>query len=334
MAPKAAIDVYFAPWSGEGYLNAIDQAIHNDDYAAVSISYGLAGEIRGTATNPGWPMLHKNVDEAFRDATAVGIPVFVSSGDQGSSSLRGPNDVTLFSKTAHIAYPASSPYVTSVGGTQLYVENGAISQEVVWNELGDLQNDPQIGQYYIGGATTGGVSERYARVPSYQSSAGVTPQSANNPGTQGRGVPDVAGNAGASTGYLVSQPPGSSDPIAPVGGTSAAAPMWAALMACVREGLSDKFNGNVPPFFFNDFAYAKGNTAAFRDIVGGRRLTYDPNTGEAIPGEFIAIGNNRCTEADGNYANQGFDLCTGWGSPNGNELLNQLQTWLASRQGS
>jgi kumamolisin len=41
MALKATQDVYFAPWTGEGYLNAIGQAIHNDDYAAISISYGL-----------------------------------------------------------------------------------------------------------------------------------------------------------------------------------------------------------------------------------------------------------------------------------------------------
>jgi kumamolisin len=50
MAPKATIDVYFAPWSGEGYLNAIEQAIQNDDYAAVS--YGLDEDLRGSAGDP------------------------------------------------------------------------------------------------------------------------------------------------------------------------------------------------------------------------------------------------------------------------------------------
>jgi kumamolisin len=334
MAPGATMDVYFAPWSGAGFLNAIDQAIHNDDYAAVSISYGLDEDVRGTASNPGWPMLHQNLDEAFRDATAVGIPIFISSGDQGSGSSRGPDDVTLLSTTAHASFPATSPYVTSVGGTMLYATNGAITNEVVWNELGDLQNDPQIGKFYAGGATGGGVSDRYPQVPSYQSGAGITPQSVNNSSTSGRGVPDVAGNAGASTGYLVSQPPNSSDPIAPVGGTSAAAPMWAALMACVREALQTNFNGKVPVFFFNDFVYAQGNTTAFRDIVGGRAFTNDPNTGEPIPGQFIPIGNNRSTQVDGYYAQQGFDFCTGWGSPNGQELLKQLQSWLVSQQGN
>ena len=331
MAPQAAIDVFFAPWSADGYLNAIEQAIHNADYAAVSISYGLDEDLSDSASQPGWRMLHRQVDEAFRDATAVGIPVFVSSGDQGSSSLRGvidQNEVTLRSPTAHVGFPASSPFVTAVGGTMLYAANGAITQEVVWNELGDLQD----GKYYVGGATGGGVSHRYPQVPSYQTEAGITPQSANDPSAHGRGVPDVAGNAGSSTGYLVSQPPDSSDPIAPVGGTSAAAPMWAALMACVREALNNKFSGKVPVFFFNDFAYENGSTAAFRDIVGGRQFTYDQKTGGPVPGDFIPIGNNRSSEADGYYAKAGFDLCTGWGSPDGNELLKQLETWLASRQ--
>lgn len=329
MAPQATIDVFFAPWSGEGFLNAIDEAVHNADYAAVSISYGLDEDVRGSATNPGWPMLHKNVDEAFADAAAVGLPVFVSSGDQGSGSLRGAvegAEVTLLSKTAHAGYPATSPYVTAVGGTLLYAEGGVISKEVVWNELGDLQG----GKYYFGGATGGGVSDRYKQVPSYQSKAGITPTSVNPPGATGRGVPDVAGNAGASTGYLVSQPAGSPDPIAPVGGTSASAPMWAALMACIREALSDKLGGKVPVFFFNDFVYACGKTAAFRDIVGGRQFTFDPNQG-LVPGAFIPIGNNRSTVVDGYYAMEGFDLCTGWGSPNGTELLKQLETWLASQ---
>src|SRR5580698_8248711 len=230
MAPEATIDVYFAPWTGQGYLNAIDQAIHNDDYAAVSISYGLDEDLRGSGTDPGWPSLNQNIDEAFRDATAVGIPVFVSTGDQGSSSIRGQltdgTEITMLSKGAHAGYPATSPYAIAVGGTMLYAENGAISKEIVWNELGGLQE----GKFYYGGATGGGVSDRYTQVPSYQSGAGVTPQSVNNPPTKGRAVPDVAGNAGSTTGYLVSQPPGPQIPFAPAGGATASAPMWAALI--------------------------------------------------------------------------------------------------------
>jgi kumamolisin len=58
MAPKATIDVYFAPFTGEGFLNAVEQAIHNDDYAAISISYGFDEDMQGSPGNPAWPMLN------------------------------------------------------------------------------------------------------------------------------------------------------------------------------------------------------------------------------------------------------------------------------------
>jgi kumamolisin len=341
MAPQATIDVFFAPWTGQGFYNAITQAIHNDDYAAVSISYGLDEDLAGSPGNEAWPQLYQQTDEVFRDAVAIGIPVFVSSGDQGSSSLRGElsnrEEVTAFSPDAHAGYPASSPYATAVGGTLLYAANGQISQEVVWNELGQVQTgpyldelgQPQNGNYYLGGATGGGVSDRYP-VPSYQSSAGINPTSANSPSVTGRGVPDVSGNSGETTGYLITVSAGL---IRPVGGTSAAAPMWAALMACVRSALNIQYYGDVPVFFFNDFVYASGTTAAFRDILGGRNFTFDSGDGP-IPGDFIPIGNNRSTGVNAYNAAQGFDLCTGWGSPNGNALLTQLAAWLTSHSSS
>jgi kumamolisin len=352
MAPQTTIDVYFAAFTGQGFLNSIQHAVQNDDYAAVSISYGLDEDATGTAQNPGWEMLNQNVDEAFRDAAAVGIPLFISSGDQGSGSQRGflnpdtpeEEEITVYSTAAHAGYPASSPYATAVGGTMLYAENGAITHEVVWNELGDVQQGSfyivdatgtklveQQGKYYLGGATGGGVSDRYKTVPSYQSNAGVHPQAANNGAGTGRGIPDVAGNAGAGTGYLVSQPPNSQVAIAPVGGTSAAAPMWAALMACVRESVSASLNGNVPVFFLNDFIYAAGKSSAFRDIVGGQKITYNSG-GAMIRGAFTAVGNNRSTGVNAYSAQKGYDLCTGWGTPNGVELLKQLESWLPSQK--
>ena len=51
-----------------------------------------------------------------------------------------------------------------------------------------------------------------------------------------------------------------------------------------------------------------------------------------LPGAFILVGNNRSTQVDGYSAAQGYDLCTGWGSTNGNELLKQLGTWLSNQQ--
>ena len=123
--------------------------------------------------------------------------------------------------------------------------------------------------------------------------------SGNTPPAAGRCIPDVAGNAGSSTGYIVTQPPGSQLALAPVGGTSAAAPMWAALMACVRETLAASLGGTIPVFFLNDVA-----------------------------GAFTPTGTNRSSTANGYNTSAGYDLCTGWGSPNGVALVAQLGAWL------
>ena len=341
MAPQATIDVYFAPWSGAGYLNAITQAIHNDDYAAISISYALDEDLRGTPDDPGWPGLNHAVDEAFRDAAAIGVPVFISTGDRGSGSDQaklGQRPITIQTPVAHAGFPASSPYATAVGGTLLYPKEKQYDKEVVWNELGPSRRgqfqDPtgatKSGTYFLGWATGGGVSDRY-RVPSYQSSAGIKPKSANTGNKPGRGIPDVAGNAGISTGYLVNHPTDSGMTIMPLGGTSAAAPMWAALMARIREALEQSFNGKVPSYFFNDFVYAVGKSGAFREVVGGRTFTIDAK-GALKPGNFIPTGNNRSSTVQGYNASVGYDQCTGWGSPNGKVLLAQLETWLKSRK--
>ena len=329
MAPQATIDVFFAPWTGRGYLAAIEQAVHNDDYAAVSISYGIDEDLQGDSANPGWPALNQLVDEAFREAAALGVPLFVSSGDQGSSCLRGQlqngEEITLYAPDAHVSYPCSSPYATAVGGTLLFAQNGAIKNEVIWNELGALIQK----KYYLGGATGGGVSDRYP-APSYQTGAGVKLTSANPPNKAGRCVPDVAGNAGVASGYLVSQPPGSQVSIAPVGGTSAAAPMWAALTACVREALTTA-NGAAPAaFFFNDFVYANGKSGAFRTVGGGIGVTYN-NQGQEVLGAVTVVGDNISTEVKGYSGANGYNLCCGWGAPNGQALLNALSAWLKTQ---
>jgi len=338
MAPDAIIDVYFAAWTGDGYLKAVEDAIHNDDYAAISISYGLNEDLPASAQQAAWPQLKDNVDEAFAEAVAVGISIFVSAGDQGSGDGQGilvyqgqELEVTVPAPAAHAEYPASSPYATGVGGTMLFAKDGKITNETVWNELGPEREGPLLvsrtqtrnGPFYLGGATGGGVSDRYPAVPSYQAAAGVRFQSANSPATTGRCVPDVAGNAGAMTGYLVTQPPGSRNPVDAVGGTSAAAPMWAALMACVREAL-----GQVPVFFFNDFAYAAGKSGAFNDIVEGVKV--DPQQ-QPPAVTFTPTGDNRSSVAKGYFASAGYDLCTGWGSPNGRQLLIQLAEWLKTQ---
>ena len=175
-------------------------------------------------------------------------------------------------------YPSSSAYVLACGGTKLTGSGSTISSETVWNEL--TKNE---------GATGGGVSASFA-LPAWQASAKV-PAGAN--GFSGRGVPDVAGNADPETGYQVLVD-GQSQVI---GGTSAVAPLWAALIARFNQQLGQNV-GDA-----HDALYGIG-TKAFHDITKGNN------------GAFKAA--------------KGWDACTGWGSPKGQALL----TALASLKGS
>ncbi|HZP25295.1 MAG TPA: S53 family peptidase [Terriglobales bacterium] len=139
------------------------------------------------------------------------------------------------------------------------------------------------------GATGGGVSGTFP-LPSYQASAGV-PAGKNPSGFKGRGVPDISGGADPATGYNVTVD-GSSFA---VGGTSAVAPLWAGLIALLNQSLGK------PVGFLNPALYQTGEGAgAFRDITSGNN------------GDFSA--------------GPGWDACTGWGSPDGANLLKTLST--------
>jgi kumamolisin len=180
--------------------------------------------------------------------------VCVASGDNGSTD--GVND-----GANHVDFPASSTYALGCGGTRVVASGSAIQSEVVWN---DLPN---------GGATGGGVSATFA-LPSWQSDAHVpSPPVAGG----GRGVPDVAGNADPETGYQVRVD--GSDMV--IGGTSAVAPLWAALIARLNQ-----IKGS-PLGFINEALYA--NPSGLSDITSGNNGSFsagpgwDPTTGLGSP---------------------------------------------------
>ena len=206
----------------------------------------------------------------------MGITICVAAGDHGADDTDTP------SKQANVDFPASSPHVLACGGTHLEAINGSISMERVWNTQD-------------GWATGGGVSEKFP-LPDWQANANV-PSSVNPSGGSGRGVPDVAGDADAGTGYivLVDGSEGSS------GGTSAVAPLWSALIALLNQDLG-KPVGFINPLLYQLPATMKG----FHDIVDG---------------------NNGAFPNDKNFysAEPGWDACTGWGSPNATELLRALK---------
>jgi kumamolisin len=205
-------------------------------------------------------------DQAFQAAAVLGVTVCAASGDSGSTDGIGDG-------LAHVDFTASSPHVLACGGTHLEASNGSISSEVVWNAGG--------------GATGGGVSDVFP-LPAWQSAAKVPPSA--HGGRPGRGVPDVAGDADPATGYQVRV----DGQDAVFGGTSAVAPLWAALVARINQQLGK------PIGFLNPAVYSAAGQSALNDITKGTNGAYT--------------------------ATKGWDACTGFGSPDGAKLLDAVTT--------
>ena len=193
VAPGAKIVVYFAPNTLQGWIDAITTAIHDtvNRPSVLSISWGGA--------ESGWGSAINDVSNALQEAAAVGVTIFVSSGDSGSLN------------PAQVMYPASDPWVVGCGGTTIQNVSGASFTETVW------------------GGSGGGVSNVFPR-PYWQTWAGI-PASVNPVGHIGRGVPDVAGNADPASGYMLVL---NANHVGPIGGTSAVAPLYAGLTALLN----------------------------------------------------------------------------------------------------
>jgi kumamolisin len=204
-------------------------------------------------------------DNSMQTAAALGVTITTASGDSGSSD--GVND-----GANHVDFPASSPHVLACGGTNLTISNSTRSTETVWND------QPQGG-----GATGGGVSS-FFNLPAWQSGAKV-PAPPNGQG--GRGVPDVSGDAAPATGYQILV----DGQQMVVGGTSAVAPLWAALIAMVNQQ-SGRKAGFVNPTLYS------GGEANFYDVTSGSNGSYK--------------------------AGPGWDPCTGLGSPDGQKVATLL----------
>jgi len=260
IAPGANIVVYFAENTDAGFLNAITTAAHDstNNPSVLSISWG--------GPESSWTQqAMTSMDEAFQSAAAMGVTVCVAAGDDGSTD--GVND-----GANHVDFPASSPNVLACGGTQLVTSGNTVTSETVWNELASDE-----------GATGGGISDVFP-LPSWQNGAGVPP-SADPSQNVGRGVPDVAGDADPTTGY-VTLVDGQPDVI---GGTSAVAPLWAGLVALINQSVGK------PIGFMNPLLYQAGDVSGdFDDITSGNNGAYS--------------------------AGPGWDACTGLGSPVGTKI--------------
>jgi kumamolisin len=272
VAPGAAQVVYFAPNTDQGFVDAISQAIHaTPTPIVVSISWG--------GPENSWSAQSRSaMDSAIADGAVLGVTVTVAAGDTGSS------DDPSNSSSVNVDFPAASPNALACGGTQLIgdVTTFTITSEVVWNEQANNE-----------GAGGGGVSTVFPQPP-WQANAGVPASAAGGSAGTGRGVPDVAGNADPTTGYLVIVD-GQQQPI---GGTSAVAPLWAGLIARLAQATGKKF-GLLQPLVYAGITPGT-TTPGFNDIVEGDNGAYK--------------------------AGPGWDACTGLGSPNGTALLTHLSS--------
>lgn len=282
-APGAKIVVYFAPndRTSKGFLDALTKAIHDtqNNVSIVSISWGGPEAAKNNS-------FQVQFDQALQTAAMLGVTVLVASGDDGAADM-GPNE---WDGKAHVDFPSASPFILSCGGTRLIAPQGTIKAESVWNQnSADTVND----SFGSGG---GGVSGAFA-LPAYQAKASV-PGSLNPKGYKGRGIPDVTGDGDPDSGYKVLVDGQSLQ----FGGTSAVAPLWAALIARINQ----KLKGQVG--FINPQLYSlPANSGAFNDITAGNNRTSFK--------KFSKVGYDSAP---------GWDACSGLGSPNGTALSNLL----------
>jgi kumamolisin len=259
LVPKAEKTIYIAPNTDRGFLDAISTALHDEHHNdAISISWG-GPEERFT------PQAVRAFNELFKEAHAMGVSVFSAAGDNGATD--GIPDGQL-----HVDFPSSSPSIIANGGTKLVTAaDGSIAKETVWNELRHKQ-----------GATGGGISEINPKPPA-QAKLPIS----------GRGVPDIAGDADPTTGFRMLVPLESGKAgLELVGGTSAVAPLYAALATRLEQNLGHPI-GDLQKAIYSAPA------DAFHDVT---------------------IGNN-----GGYTAQPGWDAATGRGSIDGSKLLTYLE---------
>ena len=199
-------------------------------------------------------------DHVLYEAALLGITIIAASGDYGAFNRQ---------QYLNVSMPSSHPYVLGCGGTMPWIEDDEIKKEVVWNESEGKSS------------SGGGFSDVYA-TPEYQTNAiGHCPE---------RGVPDISAFSGSENGYQIIF----NGKRMVIGGTSAATPLWAALVALMNEKLGYRLG------FANELFYKLMGSEGFNQIL---------------------YGNNQYYSAGPNW-----NPCTGLGSPNGNklfELINQ-----------
>jgi kumamolisin len=288
-----------APWldgiyvynaaNGTGFETMIDRILADratTHVNEISISWGACEAAMS-------PAEISAADVEFKLAAAAGVSVFVASGDSGSSDCEPFNGST----NPAVDFPASDPWVTAVGGTTLTTSATGANRETAWGQPAT----------FSGGGGGGGVSSVFA-MPTWQTGTGV-----NEPGYSSlsacgqttllcRQVPDVALDANPDSGYVLRLTTPLGNVWAQAGGTSAGAPLMAAITADIDTASAAV--GGQSLGFANPFLY--GHPSVFRDVTVGTNSVH--GSGPPYP------------------AGTGYDMATGLGSPDGSALASALIT--------
>jgi subtilase family serine protease len=227
-------------------------------------------------------------DAIFQQLASQGQSFFQASGDSDAYTT-GASSTNGVDNLSLFGAPSSSPYITVVGGTTLSTTGpvGSWVSETVWNS--GLLNG-----HYVG--SSGGISSYYG-IPSWQASVSMA---ANSGSTVNRNIPDVAMLADNVYVYFDD---GSSQAVV---GTSCAAPLWAGLAALMNEQAVG--TGRPTIGFVNPAIYAIGQGAEYGTTF-----------------HDITVGNNFWPHSPSLFsAANGYDLCTGWGSPAGQPLIDAV----------
>ena len=298
LAPEASIVVMTSPVAETEGVTGLPEFLKLEQYA---VSHHLGNVIsqswaatENTLFTPAGEALMAQFNAFYRSATLQGVTFLGSTGDSGTANP-DVNNVNYPFPTVN--FPATSPYVTAVGGTSLNASvTGVYQSETVWND------GP-------GSATGGGVSQ-YTPEPSYQR---LLPAATQKLLAGHRAVPDVSFNADPNTGVLVQLGfLGANSGYYIFGGTSEGSPAWAGVVADLDQ------RAGFPLGFLNPTLY----------LIGAAHLLY-PNVLHDV-----TVGNNAQPPIAGYSAGTGWDAATGWGTPNlgafGDSFIRQARVNVAT----
>lgn len=259
MAPSASQLVYEGPNTTQGVNDTYNKIVNDNTAKVTTISWGECEAQSGVSEL-------QTLDGIFKQGAAEGITFFSAAGDSGAYDC-GDNNLAVDS-------PADDPYVTGVGGTNLQSSGGVYGGESVWSNAGDTQRSPN------GSGGGGGLSSAFS-LPSWQVAPGVQNQYSNG----NRQVPDVSADADPQTGYAVYCTVAAAgcptNGTVTVGGTSAAAPLWAGGTALLNQYLQKQGKdgvGSINPQLYA-LANAQQSYAPYHDVTSGNNLYYPATAG-------------------------------------------------------